>query len=155
MMKANSPIERRTTLQLDVRNVDIERFFKKGKIADLYQKVRNGEKVKRYYQEMIDRIKQLNPDGEVEIISQFLEDEEVINDNELVIKIQLVNLAIYTMLSKGRSNLKATIISLLTEENLMETIDDLEDILCETLCNYYVNKVEALLADLRAMREVD
>ena len=75
-------------LSIEVKKSDIDRIFRKEKIAQLYKKVREAEIVKMYYQNMIDGLMEANKNNHR--IKDILNDEEVLQYNEDVIKTKII-----------------------------------------------------------------
>ena len=121
----------RNMLAVNVNSDDIKRLFEKEKIASLYQNVRNADIVKMHYQKMIEEIELIHKQNY--LVKEILQDEEVIEYTERIIKTQLLNYALERIVDKPKVNLEQAVIMCITQYNVLKAIDYLEENLKETL----------------------
>lgn len=134
----NELTKRKTTISIQLNQEDIEKIFQRKKIKDVYSSIRNSETVTSYYNNMIETVKQNNKRNA--LIQEILADDDVAEDNERIIKTQLIEKALDLILTGKTKDFEFALILVINEVNVLMCIDDLEELLEETL-NEFCNKI--------------
>ena len=134
-------------LLVEVGKEDVKRVFQNEKIAALYKKVRQAQVVEDYYQAMFEALKRENRHNNV--ILRILETEEIQAESDLIIKEQLLDLALYKMFVDGTRDRDIAVISVITEENVLGVIDDVQEILDDSMSEFCNNIMQKIATNLK------
>ena len=129
-------------LLVEIDKEDVKRVFQNEKIANLYKKVLQIPVVEEYYKTMFKVLKHKHRHNNM--ILRILETEEIQVESDLIIKEQLLDLALYKMFVDGTKHRDIAVISVITEENVLGVIDDLQEILddsMEDFCNNIMQRI--------------